>query len=93
MDETLKLILAELQKTNSRMDTMETRFDAMETRFDTMETRIDEMDAKFTARFNQVDSSIADLKERMERIECVVEDTLHIVDKNEQAILGLQRHA
>lgn len=93
MDETLKLILAELQKTNSRMSAIETRFDAMETRFDAMETRVDAMDAKFTARFDRVDGSINDLKERMARVECIVEDTLQIVDKNEQDIVDLQRRA
>ena len=86
MDDTLKLILSELQKTNSRMSAMETRFDAVETRLDTMETT-------FSARFDQVDQSIDDLKERLERVECIAEDTLHIVDKNEQDILELQRHA
>ena len=51
------------------------RFDAMDTRFTTIDVRFNEIEERFNNRFTEIDSSLLDVRARLEKLEARAYDT------------------
>ena len=75
MDSRFARMDSRIDDLDSRFDAMDSKFDAMDSRFDAMDSRFDDMDSRFDdmdSRVTALQHDVADVKERLARVETLV---------------------